>query len=61
LGFLIGPAISGLLAKYDYRYPIFAAAALAATASYHVSPVAGRAAGRADEASRVRRQAAIPD
>ena len=26
LGFLIGPAISGLLAKYDYRYPIFAAA-----------------------------------
>jgi len=31
LGFLIGPAISGLLAKYDYRYPIFAAAALSAT------------------------------
>ena len=31
LGFLIGPAVSGLLAKYDYRYPIFAAAALAAT------------------------------
>ena len=26
LGFLIGPAISGLLARYDYRYPIFAAA-----------------------------------
>jgi DHA1 family tetracycline resistance protein-like MFS transporter len=31
LGFLIGPAVSGLLAKYDYRYPIFAAAALSAT------------------------------
>jgi MFS transporter, DHA1 family, tetracycline resistance protein len=31
LGFLIGPAISGLLAKYDYRYPIFAAAAMSAT------------------------------
>src|ERR1700674_5721441 len=30
LGFLIGPAISGLLAKYDYRYPIFAAAAVSA-------------------------------
>ena len=31
LGFLIGPAVSGLLAKYDYRYPIFAAAAMSAT------------------------------
>ena len=31
LGFLIGPAISGLLAKYDYRYPIFAAALMSAT------------------------------
>jgi MFS family permease len=31
MGFLIGPAISGLLAKYDYRYPIFAAAAMSAT------------------------------
>jgi len=31
LGFLIGPAISGFLARYDYRYPIFAAAALSAT------------------------------
>jgi MFS family permease len=26
LGFLIGPAISGFLAQYDYRYPMFAAA-----------------------------------
>jgi MFS family permease len=31
MGFLIGPAISGFLAQYDYRYPIFAAAALSAT------------------------------
>ena len=31
LGFLIGPAVSGLLAGYDYRLPIFAAAALSAT------------------------------
>ena len=30
LGFLIGPAISGYLAHYDYRYPIFAAAGLSA-------------------------------
>ena len=31
MGFLIGPAISGYLAKFDYRYPIFAAAVLSAT------------------------------
>ncbi|HEX5431752.1 MAG TPA: MFS transporter [Bryobacteraceae bacterium] len=30
MGFLIGPAISGFLAQYDYRDPIFAAAALSA-------------------------------
>lgn len=30
LGFLIGPAISGFLAHYDYRDPIFAAAFLSA-------------------------------
>jgi predicted MFS family arabinose efflux permease len=30
LGFLVGPAISGFLAQYDYRYPIFGAAALSA-------------------------------
>ena len=28
LGFLIGPAISGILARYDYRLPIFAAAGM---------------------------------
>src|SRR5262249_16158476 len=31
MGFLIGPAISGYLAKFDYRYPILAASALSAT------------------------------
>lgn len=30
IGFLIGPAISGILAKSDYRYPFFAAAGLSA-------------------------------
>jgi MFS family permease len=30
LGFLVGPAVSGLLAGFDYRLPIFAAAALSA-------------------------------
>ncbi len=31
VGFLIGPAISGFLSQYDFRYPILAAAALSAT------------------------------
>jgi MFS family permease len=31
LGFLVGPAISGFLAGYGYRYPILAAAFLSAT------------------------------
>ena len=30
IGFLIGPAISGILAKSDYRYPIYMAAGLSA-------------------------------
>lgn len=30
IGFLIGPAISGILAKSDYRYPVFMAAGLSA-------------------------------
>ncbi|HWN84598.1 MAG TPA: MFS transporter [Vicinamibacterales bacterium] len=30
LGFLIGPAVSGVLSRFDYRLPIFAAAALSA-------------------------------
>jgi len=31
IGFLIGPAITGLLSTFGYEYPIFAAAALSAT------------------------------
>jgi MFS family permease len=31
LGFLIGPAVSGFLAGYDYRYPMYAAALLSFT------------------------------
>ena len=31
LGFLVGPAVSGILSRWDYRLPIFAAAALSAT------------------------------
>ena len=31
LGFLIGPAISGFLAAYDYRYPMYAAALMSFT------------------------------
>jgi DHA1 family tetracycline resistance protein-like MFS transporter len=52
LGFLIGPAISGFLAGYDYRYPILAAAALSATSILatslllpSVKPGAGKPSG----------------
>ena len=30
IGFLIGPAVSGILAKSDYRYPVYMAAGLSA-------------------------------
>jgi MFS transporter, DHA1 family, tetracycline resistance protein len=30
LGFLVGPAVSGVLSRFDYRLPIFAAAAMSA-------------------------------
>jgi MFS family permease len=46
MGFLIGPAISGFLAKFNYRDPIFAAAALSATsilATYFLLPEDARA------------------
>jgi MFS transporter, DHA1 family, tetracycline resistance protein len=52
LGFLIGPAISGFLAKFDYRYPMYAAALMSFTSIMattfllpSVSP-GGAAAGR---------------
>lgn len=41
VGFLFGPAISGFLAQYDYRYPIVAAAGLSFTsicATYFLLP-----------------------
>ncbi len=34
IGFLIGPALAGLLSVYGYQYPIFAAAALSATSVF---------------------------
>ena len=49
MGFLIGPAISGYLAQFDYRDPIFAAAALSATsilATYFLLPRATIPAGK---------------
>jgi len=48
MGFLIGPAISGYLAKFDYRDPIFAAAALSATSilsTYFLLPAVKAGAG----------------
>ena len=47
LGFLLGPAFSGTLAQFGYRYPILAAAGLSAlsiAATYFLLP--GNAAGR---------------
>ncbi len=51
MGFLIGPAISGYLAKFDYRDPIFAAAALSFTsilATTFLLPAARTSAAPAD-------------
>ncbi len=51
MGFLIGPAISGYLAKFDYRDPIFAAAALSATsilATFFLLPDVRTSAAPAD-------------
>lgn len=52
LGFLIGPAISGFLARYDYRDPIFAAAFLSACSILattfllpHTKPGGGKPSG----------------
>jgi MFS transporter, DHA1 family, tetracycline resistance protein len=52
LGFLIGPALSGFLAQYDYSYPAWAAAALSFTSilcTYFLLPQVVPHAG--DEAS----------
>ncbi len=60
MGLLIGPAISGFLSQYGYRYPIFAAAALSATsilATYLFLPgdTHKRHAGPADARENARR------
>ncbi len=51
LGFFMGPAISGFLARYDYRYPIFAAAFLSACSIFATSlllPSVKAGAGRGE-------------
>lgn len=48
LGFLIGPAISGFLAQFNYAYPMLAAAALSAasiTATYLLLPAVATQTG----------------
>ena len=51
MGFLIGPAISGFLARYDYRDPIFAAAALSALSVLATSVLLPSAAPEQAEAA----------
>ena len=55
MGFLIGPAISGYLAKFDYRDPIFAAAALSATSIIATSLLLPRSAAEAQAVVTVKR------
>src|SRR5579863_6998301 len=43
IGFLIGPAISGILAKSDYRYPVYMAAGLSAMSILATSVLLPRA------------------
>lgn len=55
LGFLVGPAISGFLAQYDYRYPIYGAAALSALSvvtTWMLLPAAKPAASEGGPAGR---------
>ena len=51
LGFLIGPAISGILAKWDYRYPIYAAALMSFTSIMATTFLLPRATPRKASAS----------
>jgi MFS transporter, DHA1 family, tetracycline resistance protein len=51
LGFLIGPAISGFLSRWDYRYPIFAAASLSALSIVATSVLLPKARPGSGEAS----------
>jgi MFS family permease len=57
LGFLIGPAISGFLSTYDYRYPMYAAAFMSATSILATTfllpsvPTAAQKAAKSGEAA----------
>lgn len=54
LGFLIGPAVSGFLSTYDYRYPIYAAALMSFTsilATTFLLPSASSVQPKQDERS----------
>ncbi len=65
LGFLIGPAISGFLAQFDFRYPIFGAALLSATSiatTWFLLPsVKPGAAGQAGSAGPAGRRLSLID
>ena len=52
IGFLIGPAISGILAKSDYRYPIYMAAGLSALSILATSMLLPKAEPAKNDAGR---------
>jgi MFS transporter, DHA1 family, tetracycline resistance protein len=52
IGFLIGPAISGILAKSDYRYPVFMAAGLSALSIIATSVLLPKAEPARNDAGR---------
>jgi DHA1 family tetracycline resistance protein-like MFS transporter len=52
IGFLIGPAISGILAKSDYRYPVYMAAGLSALSILATSVLLPKAEPARNDAGR---------
>jgi DHA1 family tetracycline resistance protein-like MFS transporter len=52
IGFLIGPAVSGILAKSDYRYPVFMAAGLSALSIIATSVLLPKAEPARNDAGR---------
>jgi MFS transporter, DHA1 family, tetracycline resistance protein len=52
IGFLIGPAISGILAKSDYRYPVYMAAGLSALSIIATSVLLPKAQPAKNDAGR---------
>jgi DHA1 family tetracycline resistance protein-like MFS transporter len=52
IGFLIGPAISGILAKSDYRYPVYMAAGLSALSIIATSVLLPKAEPAKNDAGR---------